>query len=300
MATATSLTNTYAGEVAGGYILQAMKAIKSLDFLTVKENINGYQVVRKLVDTVAFGAQTCETAPTGTITLTERKLTLQWFQVQRKLCKTDFNFDWNNSDQPGFPSDLEDAAMANLLAGIASVEETNIWANAASSASAHAGFKYLMLADADVIDVATPTTLSATNIVAELKELLDTSLASAQGAAIHGSAEKPLIYMGVVAAAFYQQAMAALGFNFQYQAGQDFPLRYMNYEIVVCPGMPADTMVMAQKSNLWFGTHKLNQMNKFNIIDLEVTTGDKSLFMGADFAFGLQYGFGNEITLYGT
>jgi len=300
MATVTSLTTTYAGEVAGGYILQAMKEMATLNHITVRDNIPGKQKVRKLVNSISFAAQTCEATPTGTITLTERELSLEWFQVHQKLCKTDFNFDWANANAPGFPDGLVDAVVANMLAGIAQKEENNIWQGVDANTGEHDGFKTLLLADSDVIDVSTPTTLSSTNIVAEIKELIDTSLASTQGPAVHGSTEKPKIYMGVVAAMFYQQAQAALGFNFQYQAGNEFPLKYMGYDIAVCPGMPADTMVLAQPSNLWFGTNKADSRNNIQVIDLQPTIGDKSYLFAADFAFGVQYGFGNEITLYGS
>lgn len=300
MATVTSLTTTYAGEVAGGYILEAMKEMASLNHLTVRDNIPGKQVVRKLVNSISFAAQSCEASPTGSFSLTERILTLEWFQVHEKLCKTDFNFDWNNRNAPGLPDGLSEAVIANMLAGIAQKEENNIWSGVNANTGEHDGFKTLLLADSDVIDVSTPTTLSSSNIVAELKELIDTSLASASGPAVHGATERPKIYMGVVAAMFYQQAMAALGYNFQYQAGNEFPLKYMGYDIAVCPGMPNDTMVLAQPSNLWFGTDKSDSRNNIQVIDLQPTIGDKAILFAADFAFGVQYGTGKEITLYGT
>jgi hypothetical protein len=76
MATTTSLTSTYAGREAAGYIRAAFLSNESLAAVTFKENIEYKQVVRKLVDSITFANATCDFTPTGTVTLTERILTL--------------------------------------------------------------------------------------------------------------------------------------------------------------------------------------------------------------------------------
>jgi len=85
MATTTSLTTTYAGREAAGYIRAAFLSNESLAAVTIRENIEYKQVIRKLVDNVTFEAPTCDFTPLGTVTLTERILTLEKFQVQSTL-----------------------------------------------------------------------------------------------------------------------------------------------------------------------------------------------------------------------
>jgi len=306
MATTTSLTSTYVGEAAGAYLVGAFKDITTLQFITVKDNIPYQQVVRKLVDTVTLADQTCDFTPTGTVTLTERLLTLKALQVHRKLCKNDFggtnqggtaDGDWMNPNLPGLPDGLLDAMTANLLGQTNSALETMIW-DGVSGAGAFDGFVQLMDADGTVIDVTTPVELTASNIVAEIGRLISTSLASTKGRAIHGSAEKPVIYVSPKTSWLYQQAQAALGFNNLYNAQGEIALKYIGYDIKVCPGMPNSTMVLAQAGNLWFGTNRSDARNKLFAIDQEPFDGSNAVFMGVQFYAGVQYGFGDEITLY--
>lgn len=302
MATTTALTTTYAGKFAGEYIRGAMYAIKSLEGLTVKENIAYKEVVKKLVDTVTFAAPTCDRDATGTVTITERILTLEWFEVVRNLCKKDFYADWE-VDQMGagldtLPSALVDAVMENMLAGIAQQEEFNIWEGVNATAGQHDGLITLMLADATVIDVSSADAITSSTIVADLKRTLDASVASTKGVALHGSAELPQFYLGTKAYIFWQQAQAALGNNNLYEQGGKINDTYLGvYKINHCPGMAANTIVMAQPSNLWFGTTLTNQMNQVGVYDLE-SIGQQNVKFVANFAFAVQYGFGDEITLY--
>ena len=90
MATTLSLTTTYAGELAGEIVKKALLQNTSMQYVNLRENIPYKSVVRKIDDTVTFAAGTCDFTPTGTVTLTERILTLEEFQVQRENCKKRF------------------------------------------------------------------------------------------------------------------------------------------------------------------------------------------------------------------
>jgi len=168
MATTTSLTTSYAGEFAGEYIIGALKALKSVDNLTLKTNINGSVIVKKLVDTVTAAALTCAFTPTGTVTITERELTPVWGQVHRTMCKTDFLNDWETKnmgpDKDNFPAALEDALIANLMGSVAQLMENGIWGGTAGAGTPD-GLITLMVADATVIDVASAVALSASAFV---------------------------------------------------------------------------------------------------------------------------------------
>ena len=97
MPTTTSLTTTYAGELAGEIVAKALLSNVSTQYVTMKPNVPYKSVARKIDDTVTFAAGTCDFTPTGTITLTERILTLEEFQVQRQICKKDFFTDWSTA-----------------------------------------------------------------------------------------------------------------------------------------------------------------------------------------------------------
>ena len=147
MATTTSLTTTYAGKYAGQYIKAAFLANESLQHVTVKENIDYKAVVKKLVDNITFEAPTCDFTPLGTVTITERTLTLEKFQVQKSLCKNTFLNDWEaKSEQDGYlHASLADAIIANMMAGIAAENERVMWQGVNATGGEYAGFETLFL-----------------------------------------------------------------------------------------------------------------------------------------------------------
>jgi len=146
MATTANLTTTYAGKYAGEYIKAAFLANESLQHVTVKENIDYKAVVKKLVDNITFEAPTCDFTPLGTVTITERTLTLEKFQVQRNLCKNTFLADWGaNFVQNGeLEPALSETLIANMLEGIAAKNEEILWTGVNATAGEYDGLLTLM------------------------------------------------------------------------------------------------------------------------------------------------------------
>ena len=169
MPTTTSLTTTYAGALAGEVLRPAFLANESMQYLTLKENIDYKQVVRRMVDDISFAAGTCDFTDTGTVTFSERILTLEQFQVQRKLCKKDFLTDWTAKDaQNGsLNAEISDAIINNMLAGIAQKNETVLWQGVNANVGEYDGFITLFTADAAVIDVATPVAITTANVISK-------------------------------------------------------------------------------------------------------------------------------------
>jgi hypothetical protein len=296
MPTVTSLTTTYAGKYAGEYIRQAFLANESLQYVTVKENIDYKAVVKKLVDSVTFAAPTCDFTPTGTVTITERVLTLEKFQVQRELCKKDFLTDWaaNDAQNGRLEGALVDTLVANMLAGIAAKNETLLWSGVDGNTGEYDGLITLIDADNTVNFVASPVALTANNIIAKIELLL-----AEVPTAVENSTEKPLLYMNKKTFHLYRQANAAAGNGWYTYAGPAVEPTFMGiYDIAICPGMPDNTMLVAQKSNLWFGTNLLSDWNSIQVVDME-QWAEENVRFSAKFLAGVQYGFGNEIAAYG-
>ena len=295
MATTTTLATTYAGKVAGGYIKSAFLANESLQYLTFKENIDYKEVVRKIVDNVTFAAPTCDFTDTGTIALSERILTLEKFQVDRQLCSKDFLIDWDTSfAQNGeITPDLLEAVTATMLGGIGANNERLIWQGVNATAGEYAGFEALLAADADVIDVV-GTTVNKGNVVTEIEKVI-----AALPIRVRRATEKPTLYVASNVAEAYRNAMATAGNGFFYQAGESISMTWLGqYTIAECPGMSDNTMVFAQKSNMWFGTNTAAQWNEVAVMSMRNVTLDRSVRFSAQFLAGVQYGFGNEIVFY--
>jgi len=297
MPTLTSLTTTYAGELAGEIVAKALLSNVSTQYVTMKPNVPYKSVVRKIDDTVTFAAGTCDFTPTGTITLTERILTLEEFQVQRQICKKDFFIDWTTADVMSgrVNTQIQDAIIGRLVGGIAAANETIMWSGVNATAGQYDGFETLIKAGGSGAVSAGSGALSDTNIIATIWDVINTA-----PAAVKGAAEKPAIYMGQAAWESYMQAQIAAGNGWYLTGGPEVSRRFVGmYEIYVCPGMTANNIIFAQPSNLMLGTWQENQMNEVFILDMQNLDGSQNVRYGARFYLGAQIAVAEDITYWG-
>jgi hypothetical protein len=297
MPTTTSLTTTYAGELAGEIVAKALLSNVSAQYVTMKPNVPYKSVVRKIDDTVTFAAGTCDFTPTGTITLTERILTLEEFQVQRQICKKDFFIDWTTADVMSgrVNTQIQDAIIGRLVGGIAAANETIMWSGVNATAGQYDGFETLIKAGGSGAVSAGSGALSDTNIIATIWDVINTA-----PAAVKGAAEKPAIYMGQAAWEAYMQAQIAAGNGWYLTGGPEVSRRFVGmYEIYVCPGMTANNIIFAQPSNLMLGTWQENQMNEVFILDMQNLDGSQNVRYGARFYLGAQIAVAEDITYWG-
>ena len=160
MATTTSITSTYAGEFAGEYISAALLSGTTLanDLITIKPNIKFKEVMKKVATNDIVKNATCDFDPTSTVTLTERLLTPEEFQVNLQLCKKDFISDWE-ANSMGFsaysnmPTKFSDFLIAHVADKVAQKMEQNIWGGTNANAGEFDGFRTTLIADGDVTDV---------------------------------------------------------------------------------------------------------------------------------------------------
>jgi len=297
MATTTSITTTYAGEFAGEYIAAALLSGVTLSQggVSIKPNIKYKEVIKKMALDSILKDASCDFDPTSTVTLTERILQPEEFQVNLQLCKKDFRQDWDAqsmgfSQYDNLPKRFSDFLIAQVAAKVAQKVEQNIWNGATANAGEFDGFKTLLLADGDVVDVS-GTTLSASNIIAELGKVVD-----AIPSAVY-SKEDVKIYLPTSAAKFYIQAQAALGYRELYHVGQT-EMNFQGVPLFTAPGLAADTMVAAESSNLFFGTGLLNDWQEVKLIDMADIDGSQNVRVVLRGSAGVQHGIGSDIVLY--
>ena len=296
MPTTTSLTTTYAGELAGEIVKKALISNVSTQYVNFKPNVPYKSVARKIDDTVSFAAPTCDFTPTGTITLTERILTLEEFQVQRQICKKDFFTDWSTADVMSgrVNTQIQDAIIERLVSGIAAANETIMWSGVTATAGQYDGFETLITAGGSGAVSAGSGALNSGNIIANIWDVINTAPTSVKGAA-----EKPILYLGQAAWEAYMQAQIADGNGWYLTGGPEVSKRFVGmYEIAVCPGMSANTIIFAQKSNLMLGTWQENQMNEVSILDMSQLDGSQNVRYGARFYLGAQIAVGEDITYW--
>lgn len=299
MATTLSLTTTYAGELAGEIVRKALLQNSSMQYVNLRENIPYKSVARKIDDTVTFAAGTCDFTPTGTVTLTERILTLEEFQVQRQICKKDFFGDWSSADVMSgkVNTQIQDAIVERLVNGIAANLESVMWTGVNATTGQFDGFNTIIDTNSgsDINFVTSPVALTSSNILDKIWALI-----AKCPTAVKGAAEKPLIYMNNTTFELYMQAQIAAGNGWYATAGPEVSKKFVGlYEIAVCPGMPNNTMYMIQKSNLHLGTWLTNDMNDVSIIDMTPIDGSQNVRYGARFYLGAQIAVTADVAAYG-
>ena len=297
MATTTSITTTYAGEFAGDYIAAALLSGVTLSGggVTIKPNIKFKEVLKKLALNSILKDATCDFDSTSNVTLTERILQPEEFQVNLQLCKKDFRQDWDAasmgfSQYDNLPSKFSDFLLAQVSAKVAEKVEQNIWQGATANAGEFDGFQALLAADGDVVDV-TGTTLTASNIIAEMNKVVD-----AIPGAVYGK-EDLKIYIPTTAAKFYVQAQAALGYRDLYNVGKT-DMNFQGIPLYTAPGLGNDKMVAAESSNLFFGTGLLNDWQEVKLIDMADIDGSQNVRVILRGSAGVQHGIGSDIVLY--
>ena len=75
-------------------------------------------------------------------------------------------------------------------------------------------------------------------------------------------------------------------------------LSFDGVQIFMAPGLNDNQMVLAQKSNLYFGTGLLNDMNLVKVLDMADLDGSQNVRFIMRYTASVQYGYGSEVVLY--
>jgi hypothetical protein len=231
---------------------------------------------------------TCDFTTSGTVTLTERVLTTEEFQVNIELCKLDLAQSWQSAEMgysafKTLPKSFADFLIAHVAAKVAAKIETTIWGGTNATAGEFDGFKTLMLADSDVIDVTSPLTgaaLDATTVISEIGRAVDLIPAS-----LYGN-ENLRIYVSQKIAKLYVRALggfgaSGLGANGTNAQGTQWytngSLTYDGIPIFMANGLGADNMIATTVDNLYFGCGLLNDNSLVKTIDMADIDGSNNV-----------------------
>ena len=309
MATTTSITSTYAGEFAGKYISAALLSGSTIEngLITVKPNVKYKEVLKKVAtDANVIKDATCDFTATGEVTLTERILQPEEFQVNLEFCKKDFRSDWEAiqmgySAYDNLPPKFSDFIIGHAAGLVAEKTENNIWAGQTGNAGEFDGFYYLATAGGSGCVSVSGSPLTAANIIDEIGKVVD-----AIPSAVYGK-EDLYIYLSRKAAKLYVRALGGFGANGLGAAGvnaqgtqwwNNGALSYDGVKCVIASGLPDDSMMAAQKSNMYFGTGLLSDHNEVKLIDMGDLDGSQNVRLVMRFTAGVQMGISSNIVVY--
>jgi hypothetical protein len=303
---AFTTTSNFSGKAAGFYISAALKEAKSLEYLTMIENVKFKSNIQKQALSGVLADATCNFTGAGTLAMTESVLEVKNLQVNLDLCKSTLLDSWESLQMRAGagappPASFDDYVISYMAGVIADGTEGGIWLGTAAGAGSFQGFVgtggYLLAAqDATVVQVdndgGAGTAYTAANIIANLQ-----ALTAAIPAAVYVK-EDLHIYMSPKTFRLYISAVSTLGYINAYSMNKDYDAVFEGVKIAVCPGMRNDTMVAAQKSNLFFGTDLLSDLTaRITILDMSALDGSDNMRLVARYSSGVKQGIGADIVL---
>ena len=304
MPTTTSITTTYAGQFSGKYIAAALLSAPTLDkeYITIKPNIKYKEVLKKYSNNNAIFDASCDFTATSTVTLTEMILQPEEFQVNLQLCKKDFRSDWEAIEMgisvfDNLPASFTEFMIGQVAAQVAAQTEQNIWTGSGASTGQFQSFDSLFrTAGSGVISgsvAASGSITGSSTVIAALQGVVDLIPTTVYGKEDLG------IYVSTATMKAFQTAVGggssyANGYNNQTVIGLK-PMDFQGIPLLHCPGLPATSVVAAQKSNLFFGTALLSDRNEVKVLDMADLDGSQNVRIIMRYTAGVQFGFGPDI-----
>jgi len=298
---AFNVTSNYAGKAFGQYISAALKEAKSLEGLTVLENIKYKENIRKMAGSSLVADATCDFTDAGTLAITESVLEPKNLQINVDLCKKTL--------LSGFESEEMKAGAFNRTAPtfdqyvlsyfgelIADSVEGSIWSGADATAGEFEGFLTAttgaFAVNGNVVQTdntgGAGTAYTAANIISNLQTLVAGIPANVYGR------DDLRIYMNMKTYRFYISAISTLGYVNAYSMNGDYIPMFEGITIQPCPGMPDDQLVAAETSNLFYGTDLLSDDTNIKMLDMTSLDGSDNMRVVAKFSGGVQVGIGAD------
>ncbi len=296
-----SITTSYSGEFSSKYVAAALLSADTLDKgnITIMPNVKFKSVIQKASTDDIVKDATCDfQTGQGTLTLTEKVLQPEEFQVNLDLCKKDLHSSWQAAEM-GFglndtlPASFSDFVLAHVAAKVADRTEKNIWSGSTATSGQFDGFATLLAADGDLPagqDI-TGTAVTAANVVAELGTVVD-----AIPTAVYGS-EDLAIYAASNVIRAYTRALggfgaSGVGANGYENKGNNQVLGNLFFDgipVIPARGAADDVIIAAEKSNLFFGTSLISDLNNISVLDMQEIDGSMNVRVVMRFTAGVQY-----------
>jgi hypothetical protein len=312
MATSLSLTTSYAGESSAKWVSAALLSGNTLanGGMTILPNIPYKTILHKLGTDGLLKNATCDFDPTSTVTITERSLTLEQFQVNVNLCKSNFITSWQSAEM-GFsankvlPKSFQDYFLAYMADKVSADVETSIWRGVNATAGQVDGIATLIAADANLpaAQEVTGTTVTASNVITELGKIVD-----AIPAALYGK-EDLRIYVPQGVARAYVRALGGFGASGLGSNGVDAKgtqwysmmndLYFDGVKLFVANGLAANTAIATTIDNLYFGAGLMSDLNEIKVIDTSEILGDQNVRFVMRAGMAVNYVNAEEIVTYG-
>jgi hypothetical protein len=203
------------------------------------------------------------------------------------------------------PPTFTDFMIGQVAGQVAQKIEQNIWTGNTNVNGNFASFSELFLSGSQAGGQNAPVSgtwtaannvTGSTTVLAGLQQIVNVIPITVYGKEDLG------IYVSTQAMKAFQTAVGggstfANGYMNQTVIGQK-PMDFQGIPLLHCPGLPAATVVAAQKSNLFFGTALLSDKNEVKVLDMADLDGSQNVRIIMRYTAGVQYGIGSDIVYY--
>lgn len=250
----------------------------------------------------------CAWTPNQIAKLSEKSLKVKTYKINLEQCIDDLERKrtiWMLS--PGaknteLPQGLEDATMEMLAAELSKEIETKIFAGDSSTTSTDFdGVITTLKNSAEAIKVV-GVALTKDNVLGEVEKMF-TALADSQEDALTAGLELGNLYIYASSATILKVKMALAGtygsnvvINPNWAVDGN-TVRYMGIEFVPVKGIPVNDMVLAQSSNLIFGTDLESDLEDIRLGQFPAPN-DSKIFIDGRLRLGFVIPFEDEVVYY--
>lgn len=293
---------TFYGIDAEGFYSAALLTGKSTSTFKLVPNVKSKIKLAKLDLGNILQDADCTFSATGEGTLAQKSFEVEPIKINLSYCKRTFETDYlSQLMRPGsnnaevMPATVESYLLSQVAKQTSNDLEKITWEGDTASVTYPLmranGLIKKFLADGAVIDIASPVALTSGNIVAKIGLVYDAIPATI------ASKDDLVIYVGTAAWKLYKQALASASAETNFMQNYN-ELFYLGVPVLEAPGMAANTIVAAQKSNLILLTDLVSDFEEVQVLPQGNVTGEPTVRMVGEFKFGVDYIYGSEIVLY--
>jgi len=273
MATTVTVGSNYAGKEAGGIIGAAFKEADTLrlGLLTVAENVNYKLNLKKIAYTDGTTDYSCGHTPAGAITLSEKVLEPKKVKNDFDICKEDFRATWSedsmgaSASNPNAPADIMEAIQLEVLSSQAEKVDAEIWSGVnATAGEIGDGLIVQFAADGNVIKANNGiTALGAATTEANVEAHLKAAL-GAVPTAIRRKDLTVAVSPDVFQAYWFYLVSKGIANDGNTEPKQT---KFGRYTLTEVNGLPDNTIVVFEKSNVIFATGLQGDHNDISLVD---------------------------------
>ncbi len=302
---------SYSGQFASKYISAALLSASTIENggVTVLPNVKFKEVLQNLSTSALLANATCDFDATGsTVTLTEKILQTSDLQVNMQLCRSQFFNTWESmqmgaSAHSDIPKTFEDYLLGYVASKISAEMETTLWQGAAGAAGGFTdGGLSVIATGAPAANKITGIAVTAANVIDELGKVVDALNAQTN---IFGKEDTRIFISRNVMAAYVRAlgGFAATGANGVDNRGTMWyadggGVSFDGVKLFMAEGLPNDTMLAAQISNLYLGVSLLSDVQEAKVVPVYQYDGSDNVRVIYRMAAGCQIGVLEDIILY--